>query len=116
MLVADGEDAGGDGGGRRLPVAGRGQTRRRAGRGAGAVVGGTDEDRVQETALPGRRQPLVMQQKNQIGKRRLLHQLEDVVSANSDVVRAGVDNRGAPGVHSSAWMLRPCRVWRGVLR
>ena len=45
-----------------------------------------------------------------VGERRALHQLEDVVSADPDVVRAGVDDGGAPGIHSSDWMLRPCRV------
>ena len=54
-----------------------------------------------------------MQQEDQVGERRPLHQVEDVVSADSDVVRAGVDDRGAPGIHSSGWILRPRGVRTG---
>ena len=48
-----------------------------------------------------------------VGERRLPHQVEDVVSANPDVVGAGVDDRGAPGVHSSGRIIRPCGVADG---
>ena len=109
VLVADREDAGGDRRGRRLAVARRGQPRRGAGRRAGAVIRASHQDGVEEAAFALRRQPLVMQQEDVVGERRPLHQLEDVVSANSDVVRASVDDGGPPSVHSSGWMLRPCR-------
>ena len=74
VLVADREDAGGDRGGQRLAVARRGEPRRRARRRAGAVIGDADQDRVEQPAFARRRQPLVMQQEDEIGERRLLHQ------------------------------------------
>ena len=40
-----------------------------------------------------------MQQEDQVGERRPLHQVEDVVSPDPDVVGSGVDDGGAPGVH-----------------
>ncbi len=52
----------------------------------GTVVGDADQDGVDQTTLGGRRQPLVVQQEDEIGERRLLHQVEDVVSADPDVV------------------------------
>ena len=99
VLVADGEDAGRDRRRRRLAIAGRREPRRGARRRAGAVVRRPDQDRVDQPALGRRRQPLVMQQEDQIGERRPPHQFEDVVSADPDVCRAGVDDGGAPGVH-----------------
>ena len=56
------------------------------------MIGNADEDGVQQTAFAGRGQPLVMQQEDVIGERRLPHQVEDVMSPDSDVVRAGVDD------------------------
>ncbi len=110
VLVADREDAGGDRRGRRLrgcptpPAAPRRTTARRR-RGPRRRSGWRRARRRSRR----RRQPLVMQQEDEVGERRLLHQLEDVVSANSDVVRASVDDGRSPCVHSSGWMLRPCR-------
>ena len=51
VLVADGQDAGGDCRRRRLPVARRRETRRRARRRPGAVVGDADQDRVEQPPL-----------------------------------------------------------------
>ena len=68
-----------------------------------------DQDRVHEPTFTRRREPIVMQKEDHIGERGVPHQVEDVVSAHSDVIRTGVDDRGTPRVHSSGWMLRPER-------
>jgi hypothetical protein len=70
------------------------------------VIGDRNQDGVQEPAFARRGQSIVMQQENQIGERGLLHEREDVVSANSEVRRAGINDCGAPRVHSSGWILR----------
>jgi len=61
----------------------------------------SDQYRVDQPPFSRRRQPFVVQQEDHISERRLPHQIEDVVPSDSDVGRAGVDNRGAPRIHSS---------------
>ena len=117
VLVADGEHAGGDRGGQRL----RGCPMRRAAPPRTTARRRRDRRRRSGCASSRRRspvgrQPLVMQQEDQIGERRLPHQVEDVVSANSDVVGPASTMAVRQGVHSSGWILRPCRVTAVLLR
>ena len=116
MLVADRQHARRNGGRGGLAVAGRREPRRRARRRAGAVIGDADQDGVHEPPLGRRRQPIVMQQEDHLGERRLPHQVEDVVSTHADVIRAGVNDRGVPGFHSSGWIIAPSIGNEPVLR
>jgi hypothetical protein len=71
------------------------------------VVGHRNQDGVKQPAFTSRGQPIVMEQENQIRECGALHEREDVVSADSEMRRAGVNDCGTPRVHSSAWILRP---------
>ena len=73
------------------------------------MIRDADQNRVHQPAFTGRRKPIVMQKEDQIRERGLPHQVEDVVSAHSDVIRTGVDDRGTPRIHSVVG----CYVRRG---
>ena len=73
------------------------------------MVRHADQNRIHEPPFTRRRETIAMEQKDQVSKGRFPHQVEDIVSADSDVMWTGIDNRSAPCVHSSGWMLRPER-------
>ena len=110
VFVADREHAGPNSGGERLAVARRGQSSGCARGRARPVVGNTNQDRIDKATLSGRRQPIVVEQEDQIGECCLTHEGRDIVSADSQVRWAGVDDRCTPHLHSSGWILRLCRV------
>jgi phosphoglucosamine mutase len=83
---------------------------------AGAVIRRTDQERIDQASLRVRRQPFVMQQEDQIGERRPLHQVEDVMSPNMNVRGSGVDDGGTPRFHTRVWIITPARRARRVLR
>ena len=116
VFVADREHAGPNSGGERLAVARRGQSSGCARGRARPVVGNTNQDRIDKATLSGRRQPIVVEQEDQIGERCLAHEGRDIVSADSQVRWAGVDDRCTPHLHSSGWILRLCRVETWLLR
>ena len=110
VLVADRGDARGDGGGRRLAVPGGGEARGGARRRARAVIGAADQDRVDEPPLLRRRETRVVEQKDQIGERRLPHQLEHVVAAHAQMRRPGVYDRRPQRIHVAGLSLARCPV------
>ena len=64
-----------------------------------------DQNRVHEPAFTRRGEAIAMEQKDQVSKGRLPHQIEDIVSADSDVMWTSIDDRGAPRLHSRIWII-----------
>jgi hypothetical protein len=71
-------------------------------------------DGVDQATLPRARQPMVMEQKDEIRERRAAHQFEHVVAAHTEVCRAGIDDGGAPGIHRARIIAGPAADVAGV--
>ena len=74
------------------------------------MVRHADEDGVEDTTFTRRGHTIVMQQEDQIRECGSLHELEHVVPANSEVIRTRIDDRRAPGLHTSVWNITSHRT------
>ena len=110
VLVADRQNTGCHRGRQRLTISRRGEPRGRAGRRTGAMVRDANEDGVEDATFARRRHTIVMQQEDQIRECGSLHKLEHVVPSNSEVIRTRIDDRRAPGLHTSVWIITFCRT------
>jgi hypothetical protein len=99
VFVANRQNARGDGGRQRSPVSGRGQPGGRTGRRARAVIGGRDEQSVEQPALAGARQAPPVQEENRFHEAGLTHERGDVVPANPDMRLVLVHQTRPPRLH-----------------
>ena len=101
VIVADGENAGGNRCREGLAIPGGRQARGGARRRAGAMVGDTDQDGIEELAFTGRRQAAAMEQIDRVGEG-AAHQRRDVVSPNPDTGAIRMRDGGSPLFHGSS--------------
>jgi hypothetical protein len=84
MIVADRQNARRNRSRQRFPIPRRRQPRRSARGRTRPVIRTRRKNRIEQSPLTGLWQPLAMQEKNSVGKRRALHQLRDVIPTNPD--------------------------------
>ena len=63
------------------------------------MIGDARQNRVEQRALGAVRQPALVQEKDRVGKSAARHERRNVVTANSDVPVARVDDAGSPRIH-----------------